>query len=93
VFWAAEHQEELQDKFSGGANFNYYLNEPIQDWKAVRSVVRKIVTNTKLPFISISPTISVCPICGQLQDSKDYCEHDLTEERRKELKERGIEVL
>jgi ribonucleoside-triphosphate reductase len=93
VFWAAKHQEELQDKFSGGANFGYYLNEPISDWKAVRSLVRKLVYGTKLPFISISPTIAVCPICGQLQDGRDYCQHDLSEEQIKELKERGIEVL
>jgi ribonucleoside-triphosphate reductase len=93
VFFAAKHQEDLQDKFSGGANFQYYLEEPIHDWHSVRSLIKKLVYNTKLPFISLSPTIAVCPICGQLQDGRDYCEHKLSEEQIKDLKERGIEVI
>lgn len=93
IMFAAKHQEPLQDKFSGGANFNYYLNEPIHDWKAVRSIVKKLVNNTKLPFISVSPTIAVCPICGQLQDDRDYCQHELTQSQIQELREKGIEVI
>jgi ribonucleoside-triphosphate reductase len=91
--FATKHQEELQDMFSGGANFQYYINEPIHDWRAVRSIVKKIVTNTSLPFVSISPTISVCPICGVLQNNQDYCEHELSKEQIAELKAKGVEVI
>lgn len=93
LVFAANNQDALQEKFSGGANFQYYLNEPIHDWKATRSIVRKLVENTSLPFISLSPTISVCPICGRLQDNKDYCQHDLTEDQIEELKKKGVEVV
>jgi len=90
--FATKHQEVLQDKFSGGANFNHYINEPIHDWKAVRSLVRRLITKTKLPFISISPTLTVCPVCGIKQTTQDYCEHELTDEQIADLRARGVEV-
>ena len=92
VSFAAQHQDKLQDLYTGGANFNVYLREPIHDWRSVRSLAKKIVTNTKLPFISISPAISVCPVCGKTEDNRDYCQHDLTEEQIKDLKARGVEI-
>lgn len=89
--FATKHQEVLQDKFSGGANFQHFTNEPIHNWKAVKSLVYKLITQTKLPFISISPTRYVCPICGVKQTATEYCEHNLTYEQVEELRKKGIE--
>lgn len=90
LFYATQHQEVLQDKFSGGANFQHYLNQPVHDWRSIRSLVKKIVTNTTLPFVSISPTLIVCPVCGIKQTQQEFCEHELTEEQIEELEKRGI---
>ena len=87
---AAKHQEVLQNLFSGGANFNYYVEQPFQDFKVARSLVRKLVHNTSLPFISISPTISECPICGKKESLTEWCTHDLPEDEVNLLEERGI---
>jgi ribonucleoside-triphosphate reductase len=89
---AAKHQEILQDKFSGGANFNWYIEEQINDWRSVRSIVKKLINNTSLPFISISPTIYTCPVCGKKESKTEWCEHDLSQEKINELKSRGVEV-
>jgi len=92
LMFAAKHQEDLQDLFSGGANFQYHLGEPIFDYRATKSIVRKLVINTKLPFISISPVIEVCPVCGRTQTVDGWCEHDLNPFEVQELKNKGIEV-
>lgn len=92
VFHAAEHQQKLQDEYTGGANFNYYLGEPIYDENAIKSLVYKLVSETNLPFISISPAISECPVCGVKETPTQYCEHDLSEEQLAELKEKGIDI-
>lgn len=91
--FATEHQEKLQAKFSGGANFNYYLEAPIDDWKVVRSIVRKIVNNTTLPFVSISPAVNLCPICGNRVKSGMKCEHELTKEQIEEYRKQGVEII
>lgn len=89
---AAKHQEELQNRFSGGANFNFYIEEPIADYKAARSIVKKLIDYTTLPFISISPTISECPVCGRKESKTEWCTHELNEEQIKELGDKGIVV-
>ena len=91
--YATKHQEKLQDKFSGGANFQHFINEPINNWRAVRSLVKKLITNTTLPFISISPTLTVCPVCGVLQTTEEYCQHDLTEDQIADLTKKGINLI
>jgi anaerobic ribonucleoside-triphosphate reductase len=89
--FATEHQQKLQDKLSGGANFAHYLEAPIDDPKVVRSIVRKIVMNTSLPFISISPMVNICPVCHK-RITADTCEHELSEYEVEELRKQGIEI-
>jgi ribonucleoside-triphosphate reductase len=89
--FAAEHQDKLQDKFSGGANFQYFTESPIDDWKVVRSIIKKLVMNTSLPFISISPMVNMCPICGNRIKNGEKCMHELTQDDIKEYKQQGVE--
>lgn len=91
--FATEHQQVLQDKFSGGANFNYYLEAPIDDWKTVRSIVRKIVNNTTLPFISISPSVNICPVCGKRLPEGQLCEHDLSADDIEKYRQLNVEII
>jgi ribonucleoside-triphosphate reductase len=90
--FATEHQERLQSKLSGGANFNHYLEAPIDDWKVVRSIVRKIINNSTLPFISISPMVNLCPVCGAKIANGEQCEHDLSSDQIAEYRKQGIEI-
>ena len=90
--YAVKHQEKLQWLYTGGADFNIYLNEQIHDWRAVRSLVKKVVTHTKLPMLTVSPTVTVCPVCGKLPDNRDWCVHDLTSEQVSDLKAKGVNI-
>ncbi|MDT8900904.1 ribonucleoside triphosphate reductase [Anaeroselena agilis] len=90
--FSAQHQSRLQKLFSGGANWQWHFGQVIHDWRAVRDIIYKLVNETELPFISLSPVIAVCPICGKLQDDRQWCEHELTPEQIAELRQRGIEI-
>jgi len=66
-------QDELQIKYTGGTVMHLFLGENISDTKAVKGLVRKIVTGFRLPYITISPTFSVCPSHGYLRGRQEKC--------------------
>jgi len=73
VFEALEHQDELQVKFSGGTVVHIFTGERLSDSKAVKSLVRKVFTKFKLPYITITPTFSICPVHGYISGKHFEC--------------------
>jgi len=73
VFEALKHQNELQPLYTGGTVFHTFLGEKVSDWKACRSMVRKIAYTTRLPYFSITPTFSVCPEHGYIPGEHFTC--------------------
>lgn len=73
VFEALELQDDLQTKYTGGTVFHAYMNERISDAKTCRSLVKKILSNFHLPYITITPTFSICPKHGYLAGEYDFC--------------------
>ena len=84
-----DHQDELQCKYTSGTVLHIFLNEPVYNYKVIRSLIKKIFTRYRLPYISITPTISVCPIHGRLDKNYEYCPYPHTEGEFKLAKERG----
>ena len=78
IFDLLEHQDELQTLFTGGTVVHLYLGEAIQDYEVVRDLVKKVVTNFKLPYFSITPTFSICPVHGYISGEKEYCPFEHT---------------
>lgn len=66
VFEALDHQEALQTKYTGGTVFHTFMGEAIKDWKSCRDLVRSITANYRIPYLTISPTYSICRIHGYL---------------------------
>ena len=66
VFEALDLQESLQTKYTGGTMFHVYMGEAIKDWKSCADLVRTISSKYRIPFFTISPTYSICPIHGYL---------------------------
>ncbi len=90
IFDALDHQDELQIKYTGGTVFHGFLGEAIDDWKACRNLVKTIAENYRLPYFTISPTYSICPIHGYLAGEHFFCPKCEEEQRRKierEIKE------
>lgn len=73
VFEALQIQDGLQTKYTGGTVFHCYLNERVTDGVACRNLVRSILTNFRLPYITITPTFSICPKHGYLAGEWDWC--------------------
>jgi ribonucleoside-triphosphate reductase len=87
IFEALDLQEELQMMYTGGTVFHAFIGEAISDWKACRNLVRAIANNYRIPYFTISPTFSICPIHGYLNGEKQYCPICEEDEKRKIAKQ------
>ena len=70
---ALEYQNELQCKYTGWTVLHLYLWERVSDWSACKSLVKKVLENYQLPYITITPTFSICPKHGYIAGEHDYC--------------------
>jgi ribonucleoside-triphosphate reductase (formate) len=89
LFELLDHQNELQPLFTGGTVVHCFLGEKIDNPQMVKLLVKKIAENYSIPYFTITPTFSVCPVHGYLSGSHDYCPHEHTEE---ELETYGIDA-
>ena len=87
VFEALDLQDELQTKYTGGTVFHAFLSEAVEDWHACAKLVRGIAENYRLPYFTISPTFSVCPVHGYLAGEHFSCPHCEEEQRSRLQKE------
>lgn len=72
-FEALARQEDLQTKYTGGTVLHLYMGERISDAAACRELVRRALTRFRLPYITVTPTFSVCPVHGYLEGEHPYC--------------------
>ena len=99
VFEALDHQESLQRKYTGGTVFHIFLGEAIKDWESCRDLVKAVANNYRIPYFSISPTFSICPVHGYLEGEHFECPYCKREKQAKlelklaELEKERAEVL
>jgi len=72
-FVALEHQEDLQRKYTGGTMLHLYMGEPVSSGEAAEKIVRTIFENYKVPYMTLTPTFSICPKHGYLPGRHDFC--------------------
>lgn len=73
VFRALDIEDRFQDLYTSGTVFHTFLGEKLPDWRAAASLVKKIATNYKLPYYTISPTYSICEDHGYLTGEVYTC--------------------
>ncbi|PIR74047.1 MAG: ribonucleoside triphosphate reductase [Candidatus Magasanikbacteria bacterium CG10_big_fil_rev_8_21_14_0_10_47_10] len=73
LFEALDLQDSLQTKYTGGTVFHCYMSERISSPEMCRDLVRKVLSRYRLPYITITPTFSICPKHGYLAGEFDYC--------------------
>jgi anaerobic ribonucleoside-triphosphate reductase len=66
-------QDELQTKYTGGTVMHIYLGENINDTGCVKNLINKIVKGFRIPYLTLSPTFSVCPSHGYLKGKQERC--------------------
>lgn len=72
-FEALERQDELQRKYTGGTVLHLYMGEPLSSADACRRLVQRALSNFRLPYITVTPTFSICPTHGYLAGRHDFC--------------------
>ena len=75
AFEALEYQNTLQCKYTWGTVLHLYMGEKIPDADICKSFVRKVIENYQLPYITVTPTFSICPKHGYIAGEHDYCPH------------------
>lgn len=72
-FEALALQETLQGKYTGGTVLHLYMNEAVSSADACKALVRRALTNFRLPYITVTPTFSICPVHGYLSGHHEFC--------------------
>jgi len=73
VFEILDHQDDLQTMYTGGTVQHLYVGEKITDTAALRRLIENICKTYGLPYFSITPTFSVCPVCGYKAGEVETC--------------------
>ncbi|MBU1085513.1 MAG: ribonucleoside triphosphate reductase [Candidatus Beckwithbacteria bacterium] len=73
IFEALDHQDGLQCKYNGGTVFHGFLGESLNDTVTVKKLIKKIASNYSLPYFTLTPTFSICPVHGYLKGEHKYC--------------------
>jgi ribonucleoside-triphosphate reductase len=72
-FEALDLQDALQTRYTGGTVLHLYMNERISSVEVCKNLVRAALSNYRLPYITITPTFSICPKHGYLAGEHDFC--------------------
>lgn len=76
IFEVLDHQDDLQAKFTGGTVVHCFIGEQIDDSAMAKVLVRRIAENYKLPYFTLTPTFSICPVHGYIPGSYKYCPYE-----------------
>jgi len=72
-FEALDRQDELQTKYTGGTVLHLYMSERVSTSAACRTLVRRALETHRLPYITVTPTFSICPNHGYLAGEHPVC--------------------
>ena len=85
-FEALERQEALQSRYTGGTVLHLYMGERLSSGDACRDLVRRALSRFRLPYVTVTPTFSICPTHGYLAGEHPFCprcdDERLAEKRR-----------
>lgn len=76
IFEAALHQDSLQSLYTGGTMFHGYLGEQIEDPALVGRIIRRLCERTRMPYMTLTPTYSICPVHGYIPGAHHECPFD-----------------
>ncbi len=74
LFHLLDLQDNLQTKYTGGTVVHFFLGERMDDPQVLKTLVKTVCTNYKLPYFTFTPSFSVCPEHGYLKGEHEFCE-------------------
>lgn len=91
-FEALDLQDTLQTQYTGGTVLHLYMSERISSATACKDLVKRVLENYKLPYISITPVYSICPKHGYISGEHKFCplcDQELIAKKKLELEKKG----
>ena len=85
-------QDTLQTQYTGGTVLHLYMSERISSATACKDLVKRVLENYKLPYISITPVYSICPKHGYISGEHKFCplcDQELIAKKKLELEKKG----
>jgi ribonucleoside-triphosphate reductase (formate) len=73
IFEALRLQDDLQTRYTGGTVLHGFVGERMPSVESTKALVKKIAENFRLPYFTITPTFSVCPVHGYIEGEQEYC--------------------
>lgn len=73
LFDAIAHQNQLQTLYTGGTVFHIFLGESNPSWASISALTRRVAEQSHLPYFTVTPTFSVCPVHGYLSGEQFVC--------------------
>ena len=73
LFEALDLQAPLQSRYTGGTVFHAFIGERINDHKLTAELVKRIATNYRIPYFTLTPTFSICPVHGYIPGEHESC--------------------
>lgn len=73
VFEALSLQDDLQSAYTGGTVLHLFLGEKISDIQSVKNLIKKIFETYHLPYVTLTPTFSICPSHGYISGEHFLC--------------------
>jgi ribonucleoside-triphosphate reductase len=73
LFETLEHQNQLQPLYTGGTVFHVFLGERLPSWRSAAKLVKKITETSSIPYLTLTPTFSICPNHGYLNGEHLRC--------------------
>ncbi|MFA5083759.1 MAG: ribonucleoside triphosphate reductase [Candidatus Paceibacterota bacterium] len=73
IFEALKLQDEIQSKYTGGTVLHLFLGEKISDTQTAKNLIKKVFENFHLPYVTLTPTFSICPTHGYLTGEHFLC--------------------
>ena len=81
IFEALDLQDGLQTKYTGGTVLHGFLGERLWDIETVKRLVRKVAENYELPYFTLTPTFSICPVHGYIAGEHHMCPKCVVEQK------------
>ncbi len=89
-FEALDLQDDLQCEYTGGTVLHLYMKERISSTEACRQMIKNVISNYRMPYLTITPVFSVCEKHGYISGEHEYCPYcdkELIEKYEGELDE------
>ncbi|CAM3483239.1 Anaerobic ribonucleoside-triphosphate reductase [Halomonas lysinitropha] len=72
-FEALLHQDPLQTRYTGGTVLHLYMRERLSSVEACKTLVHTALSRFRLPYLTVTPTFSICPVHGYLAGEHEFC--------------------